>query len=394
MAATDPVLVVGAGAGGLAVAAELRRRRIPATVLERSQSVRASWRGRYDRLHLHTTRTLSQLPGLPLPRSAGRWVSRDDVVGYLEAYALHHRQLVRTGVEVTRIDRGIDGGWLLRTADGTVLTAPQVVVATGYSHTAQVPHWPGVETYPGEVVHSARYRSAAPYRGRDVLVVGPGNSGAEIAVDLAEGGASRVRLAVRTPPHIVRRSTLGWPAQRTGVLVRHLPVAVVDAVARAQVRVSVPDLSAYGLPRPPTGLYTRVHQGAQPVQDVGLIAAVRARTVEPVAAVEAFDGPHVLLADGSRLTPDVVVTATGYRPALEPLVGHLGILDHRGLPTVRGSRTAPGADGLYVTGFTTPISGQLRELGIDARRIARAIARQRAGRLSPGRPRHRAPAAR
>jgi cation diffusion facilitator CzcD-associated flavoprotein CzcO len=378
--AADPVLVVGAGAGGLAVAAELRRRDVPVTVLERSESVGASWRGRYDRLHLHTTRTLSQLPGLPLPRSAGRWVRRDDVVRYLEAYARHHRLDVRTGVEVTRVDRGLHGGWLLRTAQGTALAAPQLVLATGYSHTAQVPHWPGVETYPGEVVHSARYRSAAPYRGRDVLVVGPGNSGAEIAVDLAEGGASRVRLAVRTPPHIVRRSTLGWPAQRTGVLVRHLPVVVVDAVARAQVRVSVPDLTTYGLPRPSTGLYTRVLQGAQPVQDVGLIAAVRAGNVVPVAAVQAFDGRHVVLADDSRITPDAVVAATGYRPALEPLVGHLGVLDDRGRPTVRGSRTAPGADGLYVTGYTTPISGQLRELGIDARRIARAIARQRAGR--------------
>jgi putative flavoprotein involved in K+ transport len=376
--AADPVLVVGAGAGGLAVAAELGRRGVPVTVLERSDAVGASWRGRYDRLHLHTTRALSGLPGLPVPRVAGRWVSRDDVVRYLEAYARRHRVPVRTGVEVTRVDRGDDGGWLLRTAAGETLTARQVVLATGYSHTALRPHWPGVRTFPGEILHSADYRNAAPYRGRDVLVVGPGNSGSEIAVDLADGGASRVRLSVRTPPHIVRRAILGWPAQWTGLLVRHLPVPFVDAVARVQRRVSVPDLAAYGLPRPSAGLYTRVRQGILPVQDVGLIAAVRARRVVPVAAVEAFDGPQVLLADGSRLTPDVVVAATGYRPALEPLVGHLGILDARGVPTVRGGRTAPGADGLYVTGYINPISGQLRELGIDARRIARAIARRRA----------------
>ena len=129
--------------------------------------------------------------------------------------------------------------------------------------------------------------------------------GAEIAVDLTEGGASRVRLAIRTAPHIVRRSNLGWPAQGTGILVRHLPVPVVDRIAAGVARVEVPDLSSYGLPRPTTGLYSRVKQGSVPLQDVGLIAAVQARTVEPVAAVESFDDGAVVLADGSRITPEV-----------------------------------------------------------------------------------------
>ena len=150
-----------------------------------------------------------------------------------------------------------------------------MVVATGYNHTPYVPEWAGAETYTGELVHASLYRNPAPYAGRDVLVVGAGNTGAEIAADLAEGGAARVRLAVRTAPHILRRSTAGWPAQATGILVRRLPVRLVDRAASVTERLSVPDLAAYGLPRPARGLYSRVREGAIPVQDVGLIDAVR-----------------------------------------------------------------------------------------------------------------------
>ncbi|WP_282798157.1 NAD(P)/FAD-dependent oxidoreductase [Streptomyces sp. CC224B] len=374
-----PVYVIGAGPGGLSVAAALRGRGVRAVVLERSDHVGASWRGHYDRLHLHTTRRLSALPGLAMPRSFGRWVARDDVVRYLEKYAEHHNLDVVTGVEVTRLERAPDGaGWLLRATGGRELAGRAVVVATGYNHTPHLPDWPGADSYPGELIHASSYRAPGPYAGKDVLVVGAGNTGAEIAVDLVEGGAARVRLAVRTAPHIVRRSTAGWPAQRSAVLCRRLPVPVVDGLGRVVARVSVPDLSAHGLPRPDTGLYSRVREGAIPVQDVGLIDAVRAGRVEPVAAVEAFEDGKVVLADGNRVGPDAVIAATGYRRALEPLLGHLGVLDARGRPRVHGARTAPEAPGLYFTGFTTPISGTLRELRLDAGRIARAVARSKA----------------
>ncbi|WP_282694892.1 NAD(P)/FAD-dependent oxidoreductase [Streptomyces sp. CC208A] len=375
----EPVYVIGAGPGGLAVAATLRARGVRAVVLEKSDAVGTSWRGHYDRLHLHTTRRLSALPGMRIPRSYGRWVARADLVRYLEAYTEKHDLDVVTGVEVHRIERAEDGtgGWVLHATGGRRLTGRAVVVATGFNHTPSLPRWPGLGTYEGELVHAREYRNPAPYAGKDVLVVGIGNTGAEIAADLAEGGAARVRIAVRTAPHILRRTTAGWPAQRSGILVRRLPTALVDLLGRALTRFATPDLSAYGLPRPTTGLATRAREGAIAVQDVGLVAAIRAGKVEVVAAVEDLDGREVVLTDGTRIAPDAVIAATGYRRALEPLVGHLDVLDPRGRPLVRGARSPRHAPGLYFTGFTNPISGMLRELALDAERIARRIARTR-----------------
>ncbi len=370
-----PVYVVGGGPGGLAAAAALRGRGVRAVVLEKAPAVAASWRRHHDRLRLHTTRRMSALPGLRMPRSFGRWVSRDDMVRYLETYAGAHDLEIVTGVEVLRVERAEDG-WVLHASGGRRLTSRAVVVATGAAHRPVLPDWPGHEAWSGDLRHAAAYRSAAPYEGRDVLVVGAGNTGAEIAVDLVEGGASRVRLAVRTAPHVVRRSVAGWPAQATGVLVRRLPVWPADRLLRAVQRATVPDLSAYGLPRPGTGPYARLRRdGAVPVHDTGLVDAVRRGRVEPVAAVaELLEGGEVALADGSVVRPDAVIAATGYRAGLEGLVGHLGVLDRRGRPRVRGARTAAGAPGLYFVGFHQPPGGLLRELAVEARRVARAIA--------------------
>ncbi|MFB7863937.1 MULTISPECIES: flavin-containing monooxygenase [unclassified Streptomyces] len=381
-----PVYVIGGGPGGLAVAAALRARGVRAVVLEKSDAVGHSWRHHYDRLRLHTTRRLSALPGLKIPRSFGRWVARADVVRYLEKYAEFHDLEIVTGVEVDRVERAEspdEGRWILHATGGRRLVGSAVVVATGHNHTPRVPDWPGLDTYTGTgggtLLHAREYRNPEPYQGLDVLVVGAGNTGAEIAADLAEGGAARVRLAVRTAPYIVRRATLGWPSQRNGILVRRLPVGLVDRMTGLLGRFMTADLSEHGLPRPEGGLYSRVGQGAIPVQDVGLVAAVRAGKVEPVAAVDSFDGAEVVLADGSRITPDAVVAATGYRRALEPLIGHLGVLDARGRPVTRGARCPAEAPGLYFTGFTNPISGMFREMALDAERIARRIARSHSG---------------
>jgi putative flavoprotein involved in K+ transport len=369
-------VVVGAGPAGLAVAAMLQRGGVETVVVDRADAVGAAWRGHYERLHLHTVRWLSNLPGFRIPRRYGKWVARDDVVRYLESYSAHHKLEVRLSTEITRIERDGDE-WVLRCPQGD-LRATYVVVANGHNHTPDLPDWPGADGFTGELLHASAYRNATPYVGKDVLVVGSGNTGAEIALDLLETGAASVKVSIRTPPHIIFRQLNGIANPVLGVAFRHLPPRIFDPIARRMRALTVGDLSDYGLPAPADGLYERVlRDDAIPLVDMGFIDVVKAGQVTIVGAVVGFDADKVLLADGSSIAADAVVAATGYRRGLDPLVGDLGVLGDNGRPIVRGGSTAPQAPNLWFTGYTNPVSGMFRELGIDAKRIARAIVRQR-----------------
>jgi putative flavoprotein involved in K+ transport len=371
----NTLVIVGAGSAGLATAALLRKGGLDPVVLEAGPEPGAAWRARYDRLRLHTPRLLSGLPGKRIPRRYGRWVRRDDLIEYLAGYADAHGIDVRTNVRVNRIDPG----WILDTTAGA-MDAETVVVATGYNGAPFIPDWPGLDGFRGELIHSSEYRNAAAFRSRDVLTVGAGNSGAEIATDVADGGASRSMLSVRTPPQIVRRSTAGIPAQLIGIAIRKLPPGWVDPISITQRKLSIPDLSAHGLPRPPHGIRTSfIATGTTPILDVGIVPAVRSGRVEIVAAVESFDGADVVLADGSRVAPDAVIAATGFRAGLDPLVGHLGVLNPRGLPAKTDGE--PVLPGLWFVGFVPTLGGQLREGSIAARKVAQAVAEDRGGRI-------------
>jgi putative flavoprotein involved in K+ transport len=368
---SEPV-VIGAGPAGLAVAATLARQGQACVVLERAESVGASWQSRYDSLRLHTVRWLSGLPGAPIPRRYGRWVARDDFVSYLRNYAERFGVRPEFGVEVRRIDQA-DEGWTVQTSQGN-RTASAVVVATGYSRVPYLPEWPGRAGFTGRLLHSVDYREPSPYRGQNVLVVGAGNSASEIAVDLARAGA-RVDLSVRTPPNIVRRDTFGVPSQLLGVALKRVPERVMNPMTRVLRKVSVPDLSPYGLPAPAGDGFTQfLRTRTVPILDHGFVGAVRAGRIRVVPTIESFDGPDVRLIDGSTLRPDVVLCATGYRTGLEPLVGHLGALDERGLPRVHGAGTLPELPGLYFVGVTVELAGLLREIGLEAQAVGRAVA--------------------
>jgi len=369
------VLIVGAGPAGLAVAACLKRAGVEATVVDRGPSVGQSWSTRYDRLHLHTPRIQSALPGLRMPRQFGRWVSKDDMAYYLRVYAREHGITPLFGTEVGRLER-LPDGWVAATTAGE-FTARQVVLATGYAHSRAQTGWPGQERFPGRIVHATEYRNAEGFAGLRVLVVGAGNSGAEIAADLAEHGAASVHLAIRTPPNVIPRQFGPVPATLLAMPMDYLPAPLVDPVNRLLQRIALGDLTRYGMPAPQAGVVAQVRAtGVTPTIDVGLVAALRAGTVVPVAALECFDGAEAVLSDGERLMLDAVVVASGYTPALHPLVGHLDVLDARGVPLAAGGRTVPGAPGLRFVGLFNPLKGQLFQIGMDARSASRAVARE------------------
>jgi cation diffusion facilitator CzcD-associated flavoprotein CzcO len=370
--AREEVVVVGAGPAGLSAAAMIEAKGTPALVVERGESVAMSWRSRYDRLRLNTLRWMSTPPGYRIPRRYGRYPSRSDFVDYLEEYARRHKLRIEFGVEVQRIDPR----WRLTTNDGDI-EARNVVVATGYDRIPRIPDWPGKERFTGELIHAAAYRNPKPYEGKDVLVVACGNTGTEIAQDLAEGGAGRVWTSMRTPPNVVARELLGFPVNITAPLLDALPTPVFDTVGRLMQWTLFGNLEKHGIPPAPQGMQTTLlERGVAPVVDAGFVDLLKGGRIELVKAVEAFDGADVILTGGDRLQPDAVIAATGYERGLEPLVGHLGLIGERGKPVVHAAQTHPEYPGLYFTGYVNPLSGQLRPMRHHARQIAKAIAQR------------------
>jgi putative flavoprotein involved in K+ transport len=369
-------IVCGAGTAGLAAAAALRAVGVDVIVLERTEEVGASWRTRYDGLRLNTTGWMSTQPGYRASRRRyGEFPTRDAWIAYLEDYAAHHRLDVRFGTQVRRLE-SVNGGWRAET-DGEDLQARFVVIATGFDHDPELPEWPGRDGFSGELIHSSTYRNAEPYKGRDVLVVGPGVTGSEVAALLSRGGAGRVRVACRTPPNLTARKILGTSINIHGLVLERLPLRVADQIGWLSQRTLFGNLDRYGLPRSPIGIATLSRRQQAPAYDSGFVSLLKAGQIEIVPAVVGFDGPGVMLADDTQIQPDAVIAATGYRRGLEPLVGHLGVLDGDGKPLVGGGNQHPSARGLFFNGYRSDLSGQLRLMRPDARAIARAVRRQR-----------------
>jgi cation diffusion facilitator CzcD-associated flavoprotein CzcO len=369
------VAVIGAGAAGLGVAVALQRRGIDdVIVIEQADAVGSSWRGRYDGLRLNTVRGLSGLAREPIPRGAGTWPSREAFTSYLEDVAKRKRLDVRLGVAVERIDRDYER-WTLLTSSGS-LHARFVVVATGYDRVPRVPDWPGRGTFTGELLHGSAFRNPDAYRGKDVLVVGAGNTGTEIATRLADG-AARVRVSFRTAVNIMPPRFLGLPTPVLARASESSPAWLVDRMAFLMQRLAWGDLSRFGMPRSPYGVATELRvRGLGATLDRGFVAALKAGRLTLVSAVERFDGADVVLADGERIQPQVVIAATGYRHGLEPLVGHLGVLLPSGRPVACKGGSHPDASGLYFNGYWLPLSGQLPAMRRSSRRIARHVARE------------------
>src|SRR5438094_491815 len=278
-------VVIGAGPAGLAAAAMLRQHGVEPLVLERSSTVGSSWRTRYDRLLLTSTRRISHLPGLRLPPGP-RWPARDEVVEYLERYAKHHAIAPRFETHVEGVERA-GRGWVLDSTDGRV-RARVVIVATGPDREPVVPPWPGVEAFTGDVVHSSAYRNAEPFRGKDVVVVGSGESAGDLVMDLVDGGAARVWMSIRTPPYIFPASVVGIVQDTIGFAAGRVAPRLADLGAGALRRFVVGDLSALGLPAPAEGFFSAYRR--EPVSGVidrtGFVRAARARRFEVVPAIE------------------------------------------------------------------------------------------------------------
>lgn len=373
----EDIVVVGAGPAGLAVSACLRAQGLAHRVVEREADVGSAWRRHYDRLHLHTAKRSSGLPLAPWPADAPRYPSREQVLAYLARYASEHAIAPRFGVEVRRIRR--QGERFAVDTSAGPLSPRFLVIATGSNALANRPALRGLERFEGSMTHAGAYRNPAPFIGRRTLVVGCGNSGAEIALDLAEQGVD-VAMVVRGPVHVVPRDLLGVSTQQIGVLLSMLPLGLRDAIVAAVMRVAVGDLSRWGIVRPRTGLNRMIEEsGRVPILDIGTIAMIKAGRIRVLPMVDEVWADRVRFAGGAMHPFEAIVLATGYVPGLGRLIeGFDAIADARGRPDRFGAESA--IPGLFFVGFRNPPTGALREIAIEARRVAAALASCGAGR--------------
>jgi cation diffusion facilitator CzcD-associated flavoprotein CzcO len=362
-------IVVGAGPAGLACAAALTGNGGSVIVLEKADRVAASWRHHYDRLHLHTHKRQSGLPGLAMPAGYPKYPSRDQLVAYLEDYAAHHRIAPRFGATVLGVRKR--DGWVVET-DTATLTAENIIFATGIAGWPLRPAWPGMESFPGRLLHSRDYANPTPFAGCSVLVVGLGNSGGEIAMDLCDAG-NDVSLSVRSPVNVVPRDLLGIPILTLAILQQPLPYRLVDALNAPILRLAIGDLEPFGLRRPAKGPMTQVAEDKKiPLLDVGTVDRIRRGRIKVRPGIARISGADVQFDDGAHAPFDVIIQATGFRPSLRSLLpDHQDVLDRSGAPVVCGRPTRH--PGLFFCGHIAVATGQLREIGIEAARIAATI---------------------
>ncbi len=365
-------LIIGAGPAGLAVAGRLRQLGIPFEILEKSDHIADAWHGHYDRLCLHTIKDLSHLPGLPFPENYPQYVPRQLLVDYYESYAQKYQIHPMTGQEVVHLRRK-QGIWLVRTTKQD-FRAANVVIATGTNRVPVAPQWPGQADFKGQILHSSAYKNATPYAGKKILVVGMGNSGAEIALDLSENNAE-VHLSLRGPVNIVPRDFLGNPTQKTGLMLAKLPNWLGDQIGVLLRRMTIGDLSRYGIHAPamPPSKQLRL-SGKTPVIDIGTVAKIKSGVIKVHPAIQHFTAEGVVFTNGVQHPFDAVILGTGYCARLQDFIEYTkGLLDANDLP-----RCVIGEgefQGLYFVGFDNYTAGGI--LGVinrDSEVVANAIA--------------------
>ncbi|XP_073047577.1 probable indole-3-pyruvate monooxygenase YUCCA5 [Primulina eburnea] len=377
-------VIVGAGPSGLALCAGLKQQGVPFILLERSNCIASLWRNRtYNRLKLHLPKQFCELPYVPFPKYFPEYPTKHQFIDYLESYAERFKIEPRFDETVTSAKYDETCGlWRVKTSKGkfpgddsvTEYMCRWLVVATGENAEKFVPEFQGLtEEFNGDVIHACDYKTGKVYKEKRVLVVGCGNSGMEVCLDLCHHNAFP-SMVVRSSIHVLPREILGRSTFEVAVsMTKWLPVSVVDRVLVASARLILGNIEKYGIKRPCLGpLQLKNSEGKTPVLDIGTLSKIRSGDIRIVPGIKRFLSDGAELVNGQVLVIDSVILATGYSSNVPSWLEENDFFSRDGFPKTPFPNGWKGKRGLYAVGFTRRgLSGA----SMDAIKVAQDIGR-------------------
>ncbi|XP_039120990.1 probable indole-3-pyruvate monooxygenase YUCCA9 [Dioscorea cayenensis subsp. rotundata] len=376
-------VIVGAGPSGLAVAACLHDKGVPFLILERSNCIASLWQHKtYDRLSLHLPKKFCELPLMPFPLNLPDYPTKNQFVSYLEAYANKfdirpefQRTVVNTeydhGLGLWRVKAVIREGNYKEEEEEVEYVCRWLVVATGENAEAVLPEIEGMKDFQGLSMHTSLYKSGEMFRDKKVLVIGCGNSGMEVCLDLCNHNALP-SLVVRDSVHILPREMLGQSTFGLSMwLLRWLPMSIVDCLLLVLSHFIIGDTSVFGIPRPRLGpLELKSQSGKTPVLDIGTLAQIKSGKIKVRKAVKRLMKHGAEFMDNTYEDFDAVILATGYKSNVPYWLKESDLWEVDEAMKSSFNICWKGQSGLYSVGFTRKgLSGA----SIDAMKVAEDI---------------------
>ncbi|EEF41651.1 monooxygenase, putative [Ricinus communis] len=348
-------IIVGAGPSGLATSACLNLYSIPHIILEREDCCASLWKKySYDRLHLHLKKQFSELPHMSFPSSCPTYISKDQFIQYLDGYVSHFKisPLYQRCVELATYDQGTKK-WILKvrnvnSGDVEDYSARFLIVASGETCDPFIPDVEGLNSFSGDALHSTQFKNGKAYRNKNVLVVGSGNSGMEIALDLVNHGA-KTSIVVRSPVHILSREMVYLAL----AMLKYFPLGLVDSLLVLLSKVVFGDLTKYGMSRATEGpFFMKVAYGKYPIIDVGTFNKIKSGEIQVLPAVESIRGNEVIFKNGKSHAFDKVIFCTGFKRSTNKwLKGDDYLLNEDGMSKPSYPNHWKGKNGLYCIGL-------------------------------------------
>lgn len=367
------VLIVGASISGLACAAALQRFGIDYIIIEKEAQIATPWRNHYERLHLHTDKGLSCLPYKSWQKQTPRYPSRQQVIDYLEKYQdeFHIQPLFNT--EALSIQKQNEN-WIT-TTNYQQFQSKHIIIATGAYSKPKPFNCKGIETFPGTVIHSSQYRTGKIYQKQNVLVIGFGNSAAEIALDLYEQGAYP-SFSVRSAVNIIPRDLWGIPILRFSLFLSKFSPRVADAIVAILMRLKWGNIEKLGLKKMKYGVFQQIKKlGTIPVIDVGTIQYIKERHIAVFDEIDFVQNQTVYFKNGKQKDFNAIITAVGFERNDTAFV----FVDKSRFDDAKlniKEQQYFGKDGLYFCGFHISSTGLIREISSEAKTIAKDIAKK------------------